>query len=114
MKPPTNDTASQRLAKCLEHEFPEERIAQALSQLAAATSTSRGGTIEPDSRVRLAALQLVIEHRFGRATPRSETPAVAKNTDDEADFSERARRSPALKAMLRRLLAGAEVPAVDV
>ncbi|MEI6606325.1 MAG: hypothetical protein WCP35_13525 [Verrucomicrobiota bacterium] len=110
MKPPTTETPSQRLAKCLEDQFPEERIAAALSELAAATSTTRSGTIEPDSRVRLAALQLVIEHRFGRATPRSETPTIARDVDEESDVAERAKRSPALRAMLRRLLSEAGEP----
>jgi hypothetical protein len=109
MKPTTQPTTpGERLAKYLEEEFPEARIAAALSELAAATSTTRSGTIEPDSRVRLAALQLVIEHRFGRATPRSETPTIARDVDEDKDATRRLRHSPALREAMKNALAESE------
>jgi len=115
MKSEISDTPGQRLAKCLEDEFPESRIAKGLSEIASATVITRAGTVEPDFKVRLAALQTALSYKIGRPVERQEILTVAANADSAIGMQERLAHSPALRALFRKMLEAVETPpALDV
>lgn len=114
MKPTTQPTTpGERLAKYLEDEFPEERIARGLSEIATATLTTRAGTTEPDYKTRLAGLQLVLAYKLGRPIERSESVVVTMDADQDKDAARRLRHSPALREAMKRALEEAGGEAIE-
>jgi hypothetical protein len=101
------DSPSHKLARILDREIPEDRIAQTLSECMAATSTGRNGVLEPDFRTRLAATQLALAYKVGRPVERQEIVQVNLNADSAIGLRERLRHSPALRKSLAGLLAEA-------
>lgn len=89
-------------------------MAQGLSEIATATVTTRAGPREPDYKTRLAGLQLVLAYKLGRPIERSEYVVFTMDADQEKDAAHRLRRSPVLRAAMRKALAEAEDEAVEV
>jgi len=114
MKPTPITTPGQRLAEFLEDEFPEKRIAQGLSEIAAATLTTRAGTVEPDYRTRLAALQTALAYRIGKPIERQEIVTVSADVDNAIGLADRLSNSPALRSMMKKMLDRAEGPTLNV
>ena len=97
-------TPAQSITAALETEIPAQRLARVLSDALVAETVNRDGTRGPDTRSRLAAAELILAYRIGKPVERSESVAVSVNQVPDEDFRERVRRSPSLRAVLRKLL----------
>jgi hypothetical protein len=100
----TATTPVEKLAIALEQACPEYRLSETLSGCLSATSTSRSGAIEPNWSVRLQAVGMILDHRFGKPIQRQEIVTKTLDTDGEANLRERLKKSPALRKALRELL----------
>ena len=94
------------------HRFGNERVADLLDELCGATVVTRGGTVLPDNRTRLAATSLVLAYLVGRPVERQEIVSVNLDADSATGLAERLRSSPALRESLKRLIGEAESVAV--
>lgn len=102
MKPTTKP--AERLAEILSSECPDEQVGRVLRECLSATTTSRSGSIEPDSKVRLEAAKLVLGYRHGLPIRREESVSVNLDADSAIGLDERLRHSPALRRLLERAL----------
>ena len=103
MNPPTN--SGQHLAEALHAEISAERIARVISDGLSATTTTRSGAVEPDTRSRLAALQLLLAYTEGKPIERQQIVVSNVSADPVSDIEERLARSPALRRSLTATLA---------
>lgn len=110
MKPPSSEslTAGQSLAKAIARSAPPERLAEVFADALSATTTSRAGIIEQDTRSRLQAAQLLLAYSVGRPVERVETINVNLDADSSIGLAERLKASPALRKSLRLVLEQAE------
>jgi hypothetical protein len=106
-------TPSQKLAAALAEECPERRIAETLSDCLSATVMNRAGAVEPAWSVRLQAVALVLDHRYGKPVQRQEVVTVAVDADSSG-MRERLAKSPALRKALKEMLAESGEKAIDV
>lgn len=87
--------------------IPDERIANVLLEGMSATVTSRAGTVEPDTRTRIQAANLIIQYKVGRpqisAGPPEDSP-VNSGGDSLVDLL----KDPALAAKMEEALAKAK------
>lgn len=110
----TPTSSSQAIAAALEKVITPEQLAITLSEALSATTVSRSGVVEKDTRSRLQAASLILSYQVGRPVERSETVTVNVDADSTVDLSERLRHSPALRALFRKILDSAEGPtAID-
>lgn len=110
MKPPTINPA-QTLAAALE-KIPPHLISRALSEALVATSVSRSGAVEPDTRSRLAAAQMILDRVLGKPIERQQVVSAQVGCPD-GDLIERMVHSPALRSAIRNLLEAAEKRRMD-
>jgi hypothetical protein len=96
------------IISALENQVSPEHIAATLAAALSATTTSRSGTVEPDTRSRLQAASLMLAYQVGRPLERSESVNVSLDADSAVEIEERLRSSPALRQVLRRVLDGIE------
>ncbi|MCB1130172.1 MAG: hypothetical protein KDN05_03525 [Verrucomicrobiae bacterium] len=94
------------LARALEEEIPEARIARVLSDAMAADLVNRDGSRGPDHKTRLAAAETALAYRVGLPIRREESVVVNVDPAGSDDIKERLARSPALRRAFRDLLAG--------
>jgi hypothetical protein len=113
MRPIPAENPSTTLALALGKEAPPERLAQVLADALSATTVSRSGSVEVDTRSRLQAASLILAYQIGRPIERSEVVTVSLDASQQGDMSERLRHSPALRAAMRRTLADSE-PVTEV
>ncbi len=92
------------LAEILAKKIPFEMISETLFRALTATTISRSGAIEQDSRSQLQAASLILENRVGRPVTRQEIISVDLNADSAAGMEERLRNSPALRSMFQKML----------
>jgi hypothetical protein len=92
------------LIESLKIAFPPEVIQAHIKACLAATVETRGGTVVTDNRTRLATLQLLVSYTEGRPIERQQVETLTHVADPDADLAARARKSPALRKMLRRVL----------
>lgn len=102
MTTPQNPTAE--LAEILAKKIPFEMVSEALFRALTATILSRSGAVEADTRAQLQAASLILENRVGRPIQRTESINVDLNADSGLGMEERLRHSPALRAMMRKML----------
>ena len=95
---------SQAIAAALDKLVSPERVANALSDALNATTISRSGVVEPDTRFRLQAASLILAYQVGRPVERTESVTVNVDADSAMGLEERLRHSPALRAMMRKML----------
>jgi hypothetical protein len=108
-----NPTAE--LAEILARKIPFEMVAESLFRALTATTISRSGAVEQDTRSQLQAASLILENRVGRPVTRQEIISVDLNADAATGIEERLRHSPALQSMMRKMLGRVEeAPAMDV
>lgn len=103
------------LARALEEEIPESRIARVLSDAMAADIVNRDGSRGPDHKTRLAAAETALAYRIGLPVRREESVVVNLNAEQGDDLKERLARSPALRRALAEMLAevGDRSPVVE-
>lgn len=104
----TTANSSQAIAAALEKEITPERLAVALSDALSATTTSRSGIVEIDSRTRLQAASLILSYQVGRPKERETPVPVLPETDSDRDIIADLRQSPAFRKSLREMLDEAE------
>jgi hypothetical protein len=97
------------LIQSLVEAFPPEVIHAHIAACMAATVVTKGGTVLPDNRTRLAALQLLLAYTEGKPVERQQVETLVHNSDPIADIEERLAKSPALRASLAAALAKAEI-----
>lgn len=97
-----NPTAE--LAEILAKKIPFEMVSEALFRALTATTVSRSGAVEQDTRSQLQAASLILENRVGRPIQRSESVNVDLSADSAVGLEARLRHSPALRAMMRKML----------
>lgn len=99
---------STELAEILAKKIPFEMVAEALFRGLTATTVSRSGAVEQDTRCQLQAASLILENRVGRPVTRQELVSVNLDADSSVGLEERLRHSPALRSMMRKMLDRAE------
>jgi hypothetical protein len=99
---PQNPTTE--LAEILAKKIPFQMVSEALFRALTATSISRSGAVEQDTRSQLQAASLILENRVGRPIQRSESVNVELSADSAVGMEERLRHSPALRGLLRKML----------
>lgn len=99
-----NTNPALAITSALENQVSPEQIAATLAAALSATSTSRSGAIEPDTRSRLQAASLILAYQVGRPLERSESVNVNLDGDAALGIEERLRQSPALRAIFRNIL----------
>ena len=110
MKNDPNTALSQVIAA----EAPADRIIKALSDALAADTVNRDGTRSPHHAVRISAALALLEYSVGRPVARSEIISIDASADASVGLQDRLRKSPSLRANLRRELDMAEGPTLDV
>lgn len=101
-----NSTPHAKLAEALE-KIPDSRIAAVLLEGMSATVTSRSGTVEPDTRTRILAANLVIQYKVGRPRVSDDSPALANDAGEgegDANLVEQMAKSPALFHSVEEML----------
>jgi hypothetical protein len=88
-------TPHAKLAEALA-KIPDSRIADVLLEGMSATTISRSGAVEPDTRTRIQAANLIIQYKVGRPGV-SDGPPAASNDEGEgkADLVQQMAQSPA-------------------
>jgi hypothetical protein len=86
--------------------FPVERIAQLFGELVEATCITNGGREIPDNRTRLAAAKYVADQVMGAPVQRQEIHQTVTNRSEDENM--RLLESPAVRSMLKKMLAEAE------
>jgi hypothetical protein len=108
---------AQAIAAALEKRIAPEQVATVLSDALTATTVSRSGAVEPDTRSRLQAAGMILAYQVGRPVERTEAVNINVDADSAIGMKERLAHSPALRAMLRKMLAAVEdennLPAID-
>lgn len=114
-KPLMQPNLSQAIAAALAKKITPEHLATTLSDALTATSVSRNGAVEIDTRSRLQAASLILAYQVGRPVERSETVTVNMEADSALGMEDRLRHSPALRKVLRGMLDRVEGvdPAID-
>jgi hypothetical protein len=107
------ESSSRKLAEVLDKELPEPRIAEVLSECFNATTLTKSGVVIPDWRTRLAAVQLALAYKVGKPIERQQVMNVNVGQENESSLDERLRDSPALRAMIRKMLEKAESQIID-
>ena len=107
----TATASSQAIAAALEREIAPEQLAAALADGLKATTTSRNGVLEIDYRTRLQAASMVLSYQVGRPREAPEAPPTPKESQSDEDIISDLRRSPSMRAELRKMLEKAERPA---
>jgi hypothetical protein len=108
---PKNQTAE--LAEILSNKIPFEMVGEALFRALTATTISRSGAVEPDTRSQLQAASLILENRVGRPITRQEIISVDLNADSAVGMKERLANSPALRALFRKMLDDVDAGAIE-
>lgn len=100
-------TPHAKLAEALA-KIPDSRIADVLLEGMSATTISRSGAVEPDTRTRIQAANLVIQYKVGRPGV-SDGPPASSNDEGEGkvDLVERIAQSPAFFRSVEEMLAKA-------
>lgn len=114
MKSITAENPATTLALALGKEAPPERLAQVLADALSATTTSRSGVTEVDTKSRLQAASLILAYQIGRPIERSESITVTLDAEHQSDMAERLRHSPALRAAMRRALEESGEPMIEI
>lgn len=99
-------TPHAKLAEALE-KIPDSRIAAVLLEGMSATTVSRSGTLEPDTRTRIQAANLVIQYKVGRPCVSDGPPAPANDAgqgEGKSDLVEQMAKSPALFRSVEEML----------
>lgn len=100
----TSQNPSSELAEILAKKIPFEMVSEALFRALTATTISRSGVVEQDTRSQLQAASLILENRVGRPVTRQEIISVDLNADAATGMKERLAHSPALRSMFRKML----------
>lgn len=113
MKPTLqNDlTPAARLAAELAAGVSPEQILHTLQQALAADGIARDGSRQPDHRVRLDAAKVLLSYALGLPIQRSEVHQTVTNRTEDDNM--RLLESPAVRSMLKKMLAEAEGGAPD-
>lgn len=106
MKAPVNPSAE--LAETLNAKIPSEMLADALFRGLTATTTTRAGAVEQDTRSQLQAASLILAYKVGRPVERSEVINVNLDADSMTGLRERLSSSLAMRQTLAGLLAEVE------
>lgn len=97
-------TPHARLAEALE-KIPDSRIAAVLLEGMSATTVSRSGTVEPDTRTRIQAANLVIQYKVGRPCVSDGPPAPSSGeTQGTIDLIEQMAQSPTFLRSVEEML----------
>ena len=96
------------LIQSLVEAFPPEVIHGHIAACMSATVVTKGGTVLPDNRTRLAALQLLLAYTEGKPVERQQVETLIHNSDPVADIEERLAKSPSLRRSLAATLAKVE------
>lgn len=99
---------SAELAVALAKFVPSSLIAERIRELVNATRINRDGNEEPDVRAREAGLKLALAYKVGTPIARSESVNVNLDADNAVGLADRLRDSPALRAMMRKMIERAE------
>lgn len=108
MKPATSLTAGQQLADAIANSAPPERLAEVIAAALGATTVTRAGVIEPDTRSRLEAAKILLSYSVGTPVTRSEVLSVNLDADSSIGLAERLANSPALLKSLKALISKVE------
>lgn len=104
-KPPT---PTEHLAAILASECPDEAVGAILRECLTATSLTKAGAVEPDTRTRMEAAKLVLAYRHGLPVRREEQITVNLDAESAVGLAHRLKASPALRMALRAALDDAE------
>ena len=96
------------LIQSLVEAFPPDVIHGHIAACMSATVVTKGGTVLPDNRTRLAALQLLLAYTEGKPVERQQVETLIHNSDPVADIEERLAKSPSLRRSLAATLAKVE------
>jgi hypothetical protein len=88
-------------------------VSEALFRALTATTVSRSGALEQDTRSQLQAASLILENRVGRPVTRQEVVTVSLDAATGVGLSARLAASPAMRQALRKMLDESE-RAIDI
>jgi len=108
MKPSFPITPGHALAAAIAEQAPPDRIAKVLADGLSSTVTTRSGIIEPDTKSRLQAANLLLAYSVGRPVERIESVNVNLDADNSLGLEERLKNSPALRQALSKILANCD------
>lgn len=104
MNRPQPVTSAREIAAALEKEISPDQVAKVLRDALSATTLSRSGAVEVDTRSRLQAAALVLSYQVGTPVQRSESVNVNLDADSAVGLKQRLAHSPALRKVLQGML----------
>ena len=96
---------AQAIAAALEKKISPDQVATVLFDALAATTVSRSGAVEPDTRSRLQAAGMILAYQVGTPIQRTESVNVNMDADSSVGMEERLMSSPALLSLVESTVA---------